>query len=148
MQNNSSELQIRKANTNDSTTITQLSDQLGYATNEKDIEQRLNTILNHNENNVLVATMNELVVGWIHGFFTMRVESAFFVEIGGLVVHNDFRKMGIGKKLVEQVLIWAKQIDCKKVRVRCNIIRKESHVFYENIGFQLNKEQKIFDKKI
>ncbi|HAD98712.1 MAG TPA: GNAT family N-acetyltransferase, partial [Cryomorphaceae bacterium] len=32
-------------------------------------------------------------------------------------------------------------------RVRCNVIRRESHRFYEKIGFTENKEQKVFDIK-
>lgn len=38
--------------------------------------------------------------------------------------------------------------NCKKVRVRCNTLRNESHNFYEKIEFKLNKEQKVFDKII
>ena len=95
-----------------------------------------------------VIASNEKIVGWIHGFYSLRIESDFFVEIGGLVVDENFRKNGIGKKLVDKVMEWSKLKNCEKVRVRCNVIRKESHKFYENIGFEINKEQKIFSKPV
>lgn len=139
---------IRIAELNDSEFITELSNQLGYETRNTDIQNRLKEILKNTDNCIYVATVNEKIVGWIHGFFSLRIESEFFVEIGGLVVDENFRKSGIGKKLIDKVIEWSKLKDCRKVRVRCNVIRKESHRFYENIGFEINKKQKIFDKYV
>jgi GNAT superfamily N-acetyltransferase len=139
---------IRNAAINDSESITELSNQLGYATLNTDIQNRLKSIFNHPDHCVFVATNDDNIIGWIHGFYAMRVESDFFVEIGGLVVSNNFRKNGIGKKLVDKVVQWTETKNCKKVRVRCNVIRTESHRFYEKIGFEINKEQKIFDKRL
>lgn len=142
------EIIIRNAEIKDSESITELSNQLGYETLNTDIQNRLNTILKHPENCIYVATVNGKVIGWIHGFYSMRVESDFFVEIGGLVVSDNLRKNGIGKKLVDKVIEWTELKNCRKVRVRCNVTRTESHRFYEKIGFEINKEQKIFNKHL
>ena len=142
------EMMIRNAKIEDSESITELSNQLGYATVNTDMQSRLEKILEHGENCVYVASENGQVVGWIHGFYSMRVESDFFVEIGGLVVSENFRKKGIGKKLVDELIEWARLKNCEKIRVRCNVIRTESHRFYEKIGFELNKEQKVFNKRL
>lgn len=142
------EIGIRIAEINDSEAIFELSNQLGYKTQHIDIQARLEKILKSTDNCVYVAVTDEKVVGWIHGFYALRVESDFFVEIGGLVVDENIRKSGIGKKLVNKVIEWSKLQNCRKVRVRCNVIRKESHRFYENIGFEINKEQKVFDKNL
>ncbi|WP_428741137.1 N-acetyltransferase family protein [Tenacibaculum sp.] len=142
------EIIIRNAEIKDSESITELSNQLGYEAVNAEIQNRLKKIAEHPENCIYVATQNEKVVGWIHGFYSMRVESDFFVEIGGLVVSDNFRKNGIGKKLVDKVIEWAEFKNCRKVRVRCNVIRTESHKFYEKIGFEINKEQKIFNKRL
>jgi GNAT superfamily N-acetyltransferase len=139
---------IRIAEINDSEYITELSNQLGYETRIVDIQNRLIKILENEDNCVYVAVKNGKIVGWIHGFYSLRIESNFFAEIGGLVVDENFRKNGIGKKLVDKVIQWSKLKNCEKVRVRCNVIRKESHRFYENIGFEINKEQKIFNKRV
>ncbi|TDQ27514.1 GNAT family N-acetyltransferase [Tenacibaculum caenipelagi] len=142
------EIIIRNAEIKDSESITELSNQLGYEAVNAEIQNRLKKILEHPDNCIYVATQNKKVVGWIHGFYSMRVESDFFVEIGGLVVSDNFRKNGIGKKLVDKVIEWADLKNCRKVRVRCNVIRTESHKFYEKIGFEINKEQKIFNKQL
>jgi len=142
------EIVIRVATTNDSEAIAELSGQLGYQTLTASVFTRLERMLTHADHSVFVATEREKVVGWIHGFYALRVESDVFVEIGGLVVHEHFRKYGIGKKLVDQVLEWTSLNECDKVRVRCNVNRQESHRFYENIGFELAKEQGVLDKRL
>ena len=139
---------IKIAEIKDSEFITELSNQLGYENQNADVKNRLKRILINADNCVYVATKNGRIVGWIHGFLSLRIESEFSVEIGGLVVNENFRKNGIGKKLVDKVIEWSKLKNYEKVRVRCNVIRKDSHRFYENIGFEINKEQKIFNKQV
>lgn len=141
-------ISIRNAEINDSESIAELSCQLGYNSENIAIQKRLTEILDNNDHCVLVALENENIVGWIHGFYSRRVESDSFVEIGGLVVDTNYRKKGIAKLLVDEITKWASAKDCGKVRVRCNAIRKEAHDFYMKIGFELNKEQKIFDRRL
>lgn len=137
---------IRPAHTGDSKSIAALSDQLGYASDDLQIAIRLERILSNDEHVVFVATQDGEVVGWIHGFIALRIESDSFVEIGGLVVDQSVRKNGIGKILVEHIADWSASKECHILRVRCNSIRTDTHRFYENIGFNLNKEQKIFNR--
>ena len=139
------ELSIRQAALEDSRSIAALSGQLGYETDYKTMQDRLKTILKSNENCVYVASYNDELIGWIHGFYALRVETDPFVEIGGLVVDENFRNKGVGKKLIEFVFDWTKTKNCSEIRVRSNTIRVESHKFYEKLGFDLNKTQKIFN---
>lgn len=142
------EFSVRNAEIKDSGAIAGLSNQLGYKSENIIIRQRLTEILNNSDNCVFVALEKEKIVGWIHGFYSRRVESDPFIEIGGLVVATDYRKKEIGKLLVEEINTWSLSKRCEKVRVRCNTIRKETHIFYQKIGFEINKEQKIFDRKL
>ena len=142
------EVIIRIAIVEDSQSISNLSNQLGYKSESNQIKNRLSKMLQDSSHCIYVAFINEKIVGWIHGFLALRVESDSFVEIGGLVVDELFRKQGIGRSLVDSVIKWAELKKVQNVRVRCNVVRIESHKFYENIGFTVNKEQKIFDKKL
>jgi GNAT superfamily N-acetyltransferase len=141
-------IDIRQAETKDCDVITQLSHQLGYESTTGETEKRLDAILNNGENCVFVAVVNESILGWIHGFYSLRLESDSFVEIGGMVIDERLRRMGIGKKLVEKVSEWSTSRGCPTIRVRCNVVRKSTHEFYEGIGFREIKAQKIFEKKI
>ena len=142
------ELVIRNAEPNDSAYITDLSRQLGYETDEIRMKNRLEVILANTDNCVFVAVENNDIIGWIHAFYSLQVESDFFVEIGGLVIDEKHRRKGIGELLINHISPWAKSKGCTKIRVRCNTKRKESHLFYHGIGFTETKEQKIFDKQI
>ncbi len=137
---------IRAAELTDAAAIAGLSGQLGYAASRDAIEHRLTALIHHDEHCVYVAIVDDTIAGWIHGCYTLRVESDSFVEIGGLVVHEAYRNRGIGRQLVDTVIRWAEAQQCRQIRVRCNVIRRESHRFYERIGFSERKQQKIFDK--
>lgn len=142
------EVFIRNAAAKDSEAISELSEQLGYKSSNKIIRNRLNLILKNDSHFVFVAVSDEKIIAWIHGFYSLRIESEAFVEIGGLVVNENYRKNGIGKILVESAIKWSEARNCKKIRVRSNIIRTDSHKFYKKMTFKLNKEQKVFDKQL
>lgn len=93
---------IRVADLKDAEPINKLSIQLGYATTDEQIQTRLKEILNHPDNCVFVAVENENIAGWIHGFYSLRIESASFVEIGGLVVDKNYQRNGAGQMLVKK----------------------------------------------
>ena len=92
-----------------------------------------------------MAKVGDTVVGWIHVFYSLRLESHSFCEIGGLVVHEDYRGRGIGSMLVGSVKDWCISLDCPTLKVRSNILRVPAHQFYKNLGFQEKKQQKIFE---
>jgi GNAT superfamily N-acetyltransferase len=139
---------IRNAIIEDSEAITELSNQLGYISEVNSVQKRLMEILSHNENCVFSALEGEKIVGWAHGFYSRRLESDPFVEIGGLVVDIEYRMKGIGKLLVEEIIRWCVSKECDRIRVRCNTVRKETHTFYQKLDFVISKEQKIFDRTL
>ena len=139
---------LRPAEIKDVEFISKLSNQLGYESTIEKMQHRLSEVLNHVDNCVYVCVDNGNITGWIHGFYSLRVESDSFVEIGGLVVDENYRRNGIGKILVEKLIEWAHSKKSNKIRVRCNTVRKETHVFYSKIGFNETKEQKISDMQL
>ncbi|TBO44789.1 GNAT family N-acetyltransferase [Pedobacter kyonggii] len=134
-------VQIREISEKDAESVATLSTQLGYESDIKQTSARIKRINNSNENCAFVALVDGEVVGWIHGFYTLRLESDPFIEIGGLIVDENYLNLKIGKQLIENVNIWAKKHQVKKLKVRCNIKRTESHKFYERLGFKENKRQ-------
>ncbi|MES2416806.1 MAG: GNAT family N-acetyltransferase [Bacteroidota bacterium] len=125
--------------------IAALSEQLGYKSTTEEISQRLNKVITSENDCLFIAIINNEVVGWIHGFYTIRVESEAFVEIAGLVVDRKWYRRQIGKSLITAVCEWALAFGPVKIRVRCQITRVESHQFYQKIGFSLNKQQMVFE---
>jgi len=65
-------------------------------------------------------------------------------EIGGLVVEEGWRGSGIGRRLMQQAEQWAQEQGCWAMHVRSNILRERAHRFYERLGYQSIKTQRVF----
>lgn len=141
-------INIRTAEINDAGSIAILTTHMGYEKGIINTRERIESILKNEDNCFFVALQNDEIVAWIHAFYTMRIESDFFVEIGGLVVDERYRRRGIASLLVDQVLLWARYKKNDRVRIRTNTIRKEAHAFYRYLGFRETKEQKVFDMQL
>ena len=143
----SSEVIIRGARLSDAQYITDLNDQLGYPSTIEGVKDRLTEMLNSDSHEIYVAEIeNEKVVGWIHVFGAIRLESSRFAELGGLIVSSEMRGRKIGEKLVDKAENWAKEKGYTKIRVRCQVKRERAHNFYEKENYSLIKDQKVFEK--
>ena len=129
------EIQLRKMSMEHTHAVRRLSEQLGYPLSVAQIENNISEIIASENHAAYIAFYNQKIVGWIHSFRAMLVESKPFIEIGGLIVDENFRNSGIGKKLVEKIKVWALEKAINELRVRSNVIRNEAHKFYLNNGF-------------
>src|SRR5574337_1967686 len=123
------EIQIKALSLSHSETVQKLSEQLGYSLSIHQIEENVKEILGSEDHIALVAIDSEKVVGWMHAFKAMFIESRPFIEIGGLVVDEDYRGKGIGKKLINEIKRWCIEKNILSLRVRSQIKRKEAHDF-------------------
>lgn len=139
---------IRPAQLTDAEAITMLSGHLGYPSSIEQVASRLTAALNDAQHQVWVAVGHDQVMGWVQAQYMVRVESDPFVEIVGLVVHQDHRNKGIGRMLVACMRAWANSISCNRIRVRCRVDRTEAHQFYIRLGFSESKMQKVFDASV
>jgi len=142
------QMSIRDARLEDAAIITTLSEQLGYSLDVAQTQSNIETINKADGNVVYVAIVGDNVLGWIHTFISMRLESGVWAEIGGIVVDKDHRGIGIGKLLVDKTKDWCRLKNISVLKVRCNSKRQEAHRFYENLGFAELKQQKVFEIKI
>ncbi len=58
-----------------------------------------------------------------------------FCFIENVVTDKDFRKQGLGRKVMEKAIEFARQKNCYKVILESGSFRKEAHKFYRNLGF-------------
>ena len=138
------EIQLRKMTMEHAQDVCRLSDQLGYPLSTTQIENNINEITSSENYAAFVALYNQQIVGCIYAFRALLIESKPFIEIGGLIVDENFRNSGIGKKLVEKIKVWALEKAINEVRVRSNVLRFEAHKFYLNNGFTEMKQQKVY----
>ncbi len=142
-------LVVRPASPSDADRIAELSDNLGYPVSAAKIAGRIERYLERDRDIVLVAAdPNGEVIGWIHGSELDLLETGRRGEILGLVVDVRFRGHGIGRMLVERVETWARNRGLPLLSVRSNIVREESHPFYERLGYAKAKTQHVYRKQL
>ena len=142
------EIIIRHISEKDAEAVNQLSTQLGYAMPIEQTLANIRSVLGTKGHNAFVALHDDKIVGWIGVAEALQIESAPFSEIRGVIVDEQCRGHGIGKLLIEKVKEWSKETGNKTLRLRCNMIRKEAHLFYQHLGFKEIKEQKVFEMKL
>ena len=140
---------IRAASAADAGRLAELSGQLGYPVSAAVMEGRLARVLAREDSIVLVAEAGprRSVVGWVHGADQDLLESERRCEILGLVVDEECRGHGIGRRLVAAVEAWALARGLEQVAVRSNAARSGSHPFYERLGFVRTKTQHAYRKR-
>ncbi|PYI92044.1 MAG: N-acetyltransferase [Verrucomicrobia bacterium] len=139
---------VRRARSTDAADVAELSGILGYPVDHETMQRRLERFGGREEHVVFVAEISGKIVGWIHG-----VEHEFLVagrigEICGLVVAEGERTSGVGRRLVEALEQWARGRGLDQVSVRSNVVRTESHPFYEKVGYVRLKTQHTYRKRL
>jgi GNAT superfamily N-acetyltransferase len=141
-------LVVRLATSDDAPYVAALSRVLGYPVDAAVMSERLAHLVAREADAVFVAVDRDRIVGWIHGADRELLEVGRQVEILGLVVDTTARRVGAGRALVDAVERWAASRGVSQVAVRSNVVRVESHPFYERLGYKRVKTQHSYRKAL
>jgi len=139
----SDRLRIRKAQETDLPAITDIyNDAIRHGTatfdtEEKTLENRRHWLGQHSQKYpVVVALQNETVVGWASlSRWSERAAYDDTAEIS-VYIHRDFRSMGIGRQLMQQVLYEGKQGGLHTVISRITQGNEISIHLHTQMGFE------------
>ena len=132
-------LQIRGCTPDDFTSVFKLFGQL-WPSLELDYhalyavyERALSSVTQH----LIVGVMEDRIVG----FCSLSLKNNFWKagcigNVDELIVDENFRGRGIGKKLISRIEEIAISKQCKQIELDSAFHRKEAHHFYENLGFK------------
>lgn len=93
----------------------------------------------------LVAISGEKIVGYLIGWTLSSANWRLVgkrAEIENMFISKKFRNKGIGSKLVDEFLVWAKKNDIKNISVSALSKNKNAINFYKQVGFK-NFESKL-----
>jgi GNAT superfamily N-acetyltransferase len=130
---------IRQATEADVPALALLMNELGYPTTETEMQTRYEAFSSHADYKTWVAVYNNLVVGMIGLLRNIYFEkNGIYVRIGALVVNKEYRKMGLGKALLQKSIDWAIELGARQVVLNSGNReeRRDAHAFYLHLGFE------------
>jgi GNAT superfamily N-acetyltransferase len=125
-----------------------LCGQLGYSATIEELRERLETMARLEDRVGFAAVRDAEMVGWIDAAVERHLQAEDTVVIGGLVVRESARGLGVGKRLCEEVEQWAREQGLDRVRVRSQIKREDAHRFYLRDGYRQVKTSLVFEKSL
>jgi GNAT superfamily N-acetyltransferase len=148
-QRNSSDVSIRQLAVADAEAAAELSSQLGYPCSAGELRERIEELSRAPDRVAFAAVVDGQggqIVGWIDAAMERHLQSPASAVIGGLVVREDMRGLGVGRRLCLEVEDWARSKSVPLVRVRSQIKREDAHRFYLRDGYRKVKTSFVFEK--
>ena len=128
---------IRNADSGDINSIVLLLNQLGYPDTGKFMEAKLQRMISHADEELVVYEENSqvLAVMSIHFIPQLALEGDF-ARISYFSVDGGARSKGIGNLLEEYCTRIATARNCDRIEVHCNERRTDAHRFYYRQGYK------------
>lgn len=144
---------IRPAATRDAARIAELCGHLGYPSTSEEVAQRLRRLSDDPQHATYIAERCDgqdvgMLIGWLHVEERHLIEVDLRAEVTALIVAEEYRRSGAGRLLMEQAEVWAASRGCGMMVLRSNVIRADAHAFYEKLGYENFKSQKVYRKAL
>jgi GNAT superfamily N-acetyltransferase len=143
-----SRFSFRQLMADDAEAAAELCSQLGYPNSPDDLRHRIDETSRSADRVAFAAVLDGQIVGWIDAAIERHLQSSACAVIGGLVVRDDIRGLGIGRRLCVEVEEWARSQSIPVVRVRSQIKREDAHRFYLRDGYSKVKTSLVFEKRL
>jgi GNAT superfamily N-acetyltransferase len=131
----------------DAAAVAELSGELGYEASVAEISERIGFLLSQGKSQTaFVACVGDEVLGWIEASVVHHLQSPVHALIGGLVVKDGVRGLGVGKRLCAEVERWSRERGVAVVRVTSRSTREAAHRFYLRDGYRQTKTSAVFEK--
>jgi GNAT superfamily N-acetyltransferase len=143
-----SDLLIRRLTVDDAGAAAELSSQLGYPCMADDLRERIEEMSRATDRIAFAAVVSGQLIGWIDAAMERHLQSPVSAVIGGLVVREDTRGLGVGRRLCLEIEEWARSKSVPVVRVRSQIKREDAHRFYLRDGYRKVKTSLVFEKPV
>lgn len=130
---------IRQATPADVPALAALMNELGYTTTVAEMQARYELIQSHPDHATWVAVCHNEVAGMTGLIKNIYYEkNGLYIRVGALVVSSAYRKMGLGKALLQKAADWANELGIKQLYLNSGNReeRKEAHAFYQHLGFE------------
>lgn len=127
---------VRPARPDDASAIEVLLAQLGYHMPADDLRERLAALASSRNDATLIAVKDGPAIGLIAlHWSTMLHQPGPTARITTLVVGDNSRGHGVGRRLVEAAADIARTSGCTILELTTALDRRDARAFYEALGF-------------
>jgi GNAT superfamily N-acetyltransferase len=127
-------MNIRPATPSDAAGINRLLQQLGYPGTDASIAAELTAMLQNPANLLSVCEDSSSpypIAGFLSASFMRMIgRRSNFLYINYFVVDEAVRSQGIGQKMEEEAVRFARDNDCSDIALHCDEKRARAHKFY------------------
>jgi len=129
-------LRIRAARADDYFACLPLLTSLYHGDIGTNFKQTFESFVLEKDSTVVLAEHPNKVIGILIGSCYLDVDwEGKVAKIDALIIDEAFRRMGIGRRLFECFVSWARERRCKAIRSRVNKKNKTAQSFHQNLGF-------------
>lgn len=139
-------MQVRPAAAADRSALAGLMATMGYGVDADVVGDRLDDLPDGHA--VLVADVDERVVGWIHIYVDQSLIVGRRGQLGGLSVDAASQGQGVATALLDAAEAWARGQGCRVLNVRSGTARGTAHDFYRARGYRDVKQQLVLVKDL
>jgi N-acetylglutamate synthase-like GNAT family acetyltransferase len=140
---------IRSATMNDAKTMAVLAQDLGFKGTDEEFSSNLRAAISDPAVSVYVAeSERSTVIGWAATEQRNFIQAGRSLEVTALVVAPSLRGRGVGRALMTAIESDALVAKLPAVRLRSSAVRVGTHEFYKAIGYEIQKTQHCFIKRL
>ncbi len=86
---------------------------------------------------IFVLRTDYEIIGMVNALFTISTAmGGFVILLEDVIIHPDFRGQGLGTRLLEHVIAFAKRKDFKRITLLTDKISDESQRFFAKLNFR------------
>jgi N-acetylglutamate synthase-like GNAT family acetyltransferase len=127
---------VRPAKIGDASDVARLLEQLGYPCTRDEAADRIVTVLGDPRQQLLIAERDGHACGLISLNMVYSVaHGADLARITSLIVAEDCQREGIGRRLLREVEVRARQAGVSRIEVTSGPQRQGAHAFYRGCGY-------------
>lgn len=144
-----SNLTVRRMRADDLHEVSVLMRMLGYEIEADELRSRLAEIVRRDEHALMVAVREAGdLAGLIHVYVRAALEKPVEAIVQSLVVRDDLRGAGIGKRLMDEAEAWAKTRGISSVALYTQLHREDAAAFYAKRGYAEANRSRLMRRKI
>jgi len=129
---------IRDAHENDTLQLCQLLSQLNYDMDSNTMEARIKAFQKERHHLLVIEDNHRIIAAIAFGCYEQLRLPGCCCHIDALIIHQDHRGQGLGKKLVAEAEAYALKYGAETIELKSanHRIKTGTHAFYIGLGYK------------